>query len=763
MPDYSDFPDQPDTDYSDFPDQPNKSVTNSITDKIKSGFDWMLSPLAPEAETTGHRVIGGQEYGIPDPTDIDTYKGLYNEVIRPFTAPIGLLGLGAEKATRFFRGPKQSPIKPSNIPSAIEQPVIEKPTTLTKPRYRVTPEGLREVKPEEAWIKTFPDQVVTKEPVVNKTGIVYKDGKYQKVGAEPEPIKPVEELVKPQDLAKKLLTEEEGSFDPTAVTRKIRKALDDAEEYHGYIPEPTSNTQSAVGKLFAAIQDAKETSILNEELLSYQRGERASKFAKVRGRGIERAKNAMSTLKGKYERVEGNPLKLDDTDIGGLYDVITDSTLRPFEQARSYTALSKLLTGEAPQRNELALLDRVYGRGFSNSIIDLHGGLGGPISQKVITETANFSRAIKTAFDASAPFRQGLNLIDRSEWWKAFFDMGKGLGREEAYQSTMDSIYSKELFKPSIKLKGKNSLLSLADIADLKMTKLDSHINNEEGFMSRLAEQIPGVKHSERAFMGFVNKLRADIFESLVNDAENQGRNPRQDFVLLKEIGAFVNNSTGRGSLGKLERYAIPLNNALFSPRLIASRFAYLNPQTYIKADPFVRKQYIRGLGAMLGTGATVLGLTHLMGAEVSTDSNNSDFLKAKFGNARLDPWGGYQQYAVLLSRIVNEIKENYVDGKKPAFGSTPALPKFVYYKLSPASSAALRYIYGRDPVSGQKLSFPDEMQRNIEPMFIQDTIDLLSTEPKAFPIIPLSFFGMGSQTYEPSQLKQQLRLPPMK
>lgn len=61
-----------------------------------------LEPTLPEAETTGHRVIGGQMYGIPDPTDPNTYKGLYNEVIRPLSSPAGLLSLGAEGAAGLY-------------------------------------------------------------------------------------------------------------------------------------------------------------------------------------------------------------------------------------------------------------------------------------------------------------------------------------------------------------------------------------------------------------------------------------------------------------------------------------------------------------------------------------------------------------------------------------------------------------------------------------------------------------------------------------
>jgi hypothetical protein len=169
---------------------------------------------------------------------------------------------------------------------------------------------------------------------------------------------------------------------------------------------------------------------------------------------------------------------------------------------------------------------------------------------------------------------------------------------------------------------------------------------------SRILENVPGVRASNRAYVGFLNKLRQDTFHSLVTSAKAMGRDIDTDQVLTKQIADFVNNATGRGSLGNWEKNAELLNNTFFSPRLIASRLQMMNPKNYLTTDPFVRKEYWKSLGAITAAGNTFLGLAALGGATVSLDSNSADFGKAKIGNTRFDPWGGFQQYAVLASRL---------------------------------------------------------------------------------------------------------------
>lgn len=83
--------------------------------------------------------------------------------------------------------------------------------------------------------------------------------------------------------------------------------------------------------------------------------------------------------------------------------------------------------------------------------------------------------------------------------------------------------------------------------------------------MSTLAEKLPffigkGVRMTSRAYTGMANKLRMDIFSSMIRDTENAGFKPRENATEAKAIANFVNTVTGRGSLGRFEKDAILLN-----------------------------------------------------------------------------------------------------------------------------------------------------------------------------------------------------------
>ena len=132
--------------------------------------------------------------------------------------------------------------------------------------------------------------------------------------------------------------------------------------------------------------------------------------------------------------------------------------------------------------------------------------------------------------------------------------------------------------------------------------------------MSRLAGRFPLVKQSNRAYVGFLNKLRADVFDRLLSDAQRAG--VAQTPELLSSVARFVNTATGRGDLGSLTIAGRVLSTAFFSPRLLASRVNMLNPLYYRSLHPFVRKQ---ALGAMARSEIDVLGWDSLSPDDVET------------------------------------------------------------------------------------------------------------------------------------------------
>jgi hypothetical protein len=77
--------------------------------------------------------------------------------------------------------------------------------------------------------------------------------------------------------------------------------------------------------------------------------------------------------------------------------------------------------------------------------------LGGIVDKKkasVLQEIANFPRGVMASWDLSAPFRQGIGLIHKAAWWKAWAPMFKSFGSENAFQAVQQSIAERPLFKP---------------------------------------------------------------------------------------------------------------------------------------------------------------------------------------------------------------------------------------------------------------------------------------------------------------------------
>jgi len=369
-----------------------------------------------------------------------------------------------------------------------------------------------------------------------------------------------------------------------------------------------------------------------------------------------------------------------------------------------------------------------------------------------IIDVLNIPRSIMSSVDLSAPFRQGLFLVGRKEFWKAYPEMFKYFANEQHFKEL-----GKELRRrPNFGLMMKSGLALSDDAVSLSA--------REEQFMSRLAGKLPLVKHSERAYTGFLTKLRADVFDTLVEKSKAAGIDLVNDKKALKDISSFVNNATGRGDLGFLNSSAPLLNSIFFSPRLIASRVNLLNPHTYIKLSPVVRKEAIKSLLSLGAIATTVASLAYLGGANIETDPRSSDFAKIKVNDTRYDILGGFGQYLTLGSRLVTNEKKAASGKIKELgkdFGSDTRLDvaiNFLMNKESPVTSFVTDYLRGKDAI-GEEFSVTnteDYLTKNAVakrfiPLIVQDMISSVKENgaAKGIPMAIPGIFGVGSQTYD--------------
>jgi len=153
------------------------------------------------------------------------------------------------------------------------------------------------------------------------------------------------------------------------------------------------------------------------------------------------------------------------------------------------------------------------------------------------------------------------------------------------------------------------------------------------------------------------------------------------------------------------------------------------------------------------------------MGAKTSFDPTNADFMKSKFGNTRVDPFGGFLQYIVAASRLISGDITSSVTGKTQKLGKSFNAPtrkdimiRFGENKLSPLASFADMLATGKD-FEGKPINIPNELRDRFTPMVINDMIELYKEDPNLFPggivgkaaIAAGSLTGMGVQTYKPS------------
>lgn len=372
------------------------------------------------------------------------------------------------------------------------------------------------------------------------------------------------------------------------------------------------------------------------------------------------------------------------------------------------------------------------------------------IKRTPLQELANLPRAIQSSYDISFPFRQGLGLIHTKGWWKAWPDMIRSYGSDAAYRGTIDSILQHPNYRRIKDAKTGKMRPSFAEEAGLELTDLVS--KREEAFMSTIAEKVPGVKASNRAYVAFANKLRADNFNAMIDMAEKSGLKPKQDLVLAKEIAGFINNASGRGDIKLLEKHASTLNGLLFSPKLMSSRLQMLNPRNYIMAPPMVRKQYLHSTLAMTTAWTTMASMAQMAGAEVSFDPNSSDFGKIKIGDTRLDPGAGFLQYLVLAHRLSSG-EYTTSTGKTREFGKgfgsksrLGALGDFFMNKFAPIPRYATRALGAEEY---KPFAVGDEALRMFIPMILQDISEIAQSDPELLPLtIPTSAVGIGIQNY---------------
>ena len=412
-----------------------------------------------------------------------------------------------------------------------------------------------------------------------------------------------------------------------------------------------------------------------------------------------------------------------------------------------------LMEGKVPTRQQTALLENMFGENFAKAIWGKR-----PVSQKAgetILDLWNIPRTLNTIWDLSAALRQGLLLhgIDLKATLGGYGPMIKAFRRESVAKAVDQAIRMDELFPV---LEGRAKIY----FAPMGRKVTGGIAQREEAWASSaVSKLVPGARPSERAFITFLNKARFDIGKRALLGWKSEGI-PWTD-ERLGALGRLINRASGRGTLGPAEPIAVYLNVPFFSARLQASRIQIW--ASLFERDPIVRKMAWKGLVKTFGTVAAVVEMASLLpGVSVERNPLSADWGKIRIGNIRIDPWGGFQQWARFLSQIAaGEIKTVSMGSKMPT-DRMKLIGRMARSKESPAFGLIHDIIAGEtfigEDVSADAESAMKQAWNRLTPMALQDAVDSVREEgwPGGLIATPPAIFGVGITAFPESLSKQR-------
>jgi hypothetical protein len=387
-----------------------------------------------------------------------------------------------------------------------------------------------------------------------------------------------------------------------------------------------------------------------------------------------------------------------------------------------------------------------------------------------VAEVGHTSRNIVASADFSAVLRQGGFVaaghpVMATKAMKPMFEAfgTSGIKGKMAERRIMQEIQS----RPNAPLYAR-SKLGITEIGG----KLSGQ---EERFMSHIADKIPLVAGSQRAYTTYLNRLRADYFDYLVDTLGHKGAVTEAE---AKVLANYVNIATGRGNLGKFEDAGVLLNAMFFAPKLVASRFQLLGagirapldaatgfrlrPANERAARKLIAKEYARslsGIGAFYGMVGAGISAGVLPGVSLTFDPRSSDFGKIVIGNTRIDPLMGLAQVTRLISTLAAGERVNQrgqvvpIRGDNVPFGQPDGgdvIERFVRTKFNPLTGAAWDRIAGKDVV-GEKVTLKSTVAGLAIPLTFRGIYENMQEHGvvKGQALSMLEIFGMGVQVQD--------------
>ena len=243
----------------------------------------------------------------------------------------------------------------------------------------------------------------------------------------------------------------------------------------------------------------------------------------------------MAALKGELPKVTFESIKknVKQVDMDNLFVAVEkNDVLQPYEKIAASDGLLRMFDGELPQKSQIKLLEEVFGSEFIDDLMTNQ-----EFTAKVfqgMAEVVNIPRALMASADLSAPLRQAVFLAPSHpvRFAQAFARMFKYFFSDSAYIGGQKYIKSHVNYE-------------IAHENNLAITEMGNDLaQREEPFMSNMASNLPIigkiVEASSRAYSGFLNRFRFDVFNDLYNKAVAEGIVQNSDKAVRDMTNAIV-------------------------------------------------------------------------------------------------------------------------------------------------------------------------------------------------------------------------------
>lgn len=574
--------------------------------------------------------------------------------------------------------------------------------------------------------------------------------------------------------------------------------------------------------LSAKLQEALRTTLTPERLMGMSSAERRGEFAKIIGDENAREINAQfeskMLLKDQKRGLTNWANKLGNVTGAARKDIIDtinrlDRVLDPDEEKDFLGDLAAKKLGvsvtadEAKEVFQLAqkaeqLRDEItkagegdYRAGWTRESGTAYGNAVGALVDRInslkpgghsmlhnLENVLGLTRQMETGiFHWSAPFVQGYGMVSTKQFWMGIGKMFQYFADESNYHDLNGWILGHPDYENA--KKGGLGMTKLGDKLSAREEDIQSSLLENANLWlakrSGVAELIKGAPGPVRAmfagdanliagwsrsFTGYLNYVRFARFTELLDAARLRGEDISPTSEATHDIAQVVNNFTGRAEIGyrdKAGAHAAAANMLLYTVRKNVATVQMFNPYEYAKPgmSQTARLAAIRQLsGMVLFTGA-VATLAASMGAKVSMDPRDSDFLKIDIGGEKLDLGGANTSFVRFMARLITN--QTVVHGQTKELGADPFGPSrgtvvanYIRGKLAPNASIIADALYGPIAGGGQHaFSIPQELYDRFTPIVIHSFMDYYLNNPgDAAAVIPSlsAFLGIGLDSPDP-------------